>query len=178
MKAWWKRQPMWRKIVYIVVTSFAALLVIGSALPPPAGHAPAAAAPAPTHSTAAPVALHDPASQQVMPPEPVSQAVCTKVQAAWQPYSVTGGSKNASPADELALANRVWNLAQEIPANEVYVGTSQTPGLKLALDVWGQEVRIMGEGGQASDSTIRQEAQTVENDCATLGVGNVWGLAS
>jgi hypothetical protein len=134
--------------------------------------------PAPAKKAAASPAAIQTSAPASSPTEPVSTLVCQKFEAAWTPYSETGGNVNPTAADELAIGHRVWNLAQRIPGNEVYVGTSQTPGPKVALDVWSQEVQTLGHGGTASGSTIQETAQTVENDCATLGVSNVLGLSS
>jgi hypothetical protein len=129
----------------------------------PAKAAPAAVATSPAQWTPPP---------QAAPVEPVSTKLCYKLRKAWAPYTTAGGQTILAGPGTL-LGNRLFRLAEGIPRDEVY--QSETPDLKVSLEIWAQEVLTASEGGQIDGHTVRTTAGNIASDCSTLGVDGVFG---
>lgn len=120
-------------------------------------------------TSSAPAASSSPAPAQPTPTEPVSTGVCQQVATAWAPYE---GGSNPAPtnAQAIAFGKYVWAQAQTIPVNEVNEATSETPGLKVELDILAEDWQLAARGAPPDNTTFQQLINEVETDCYTLGV--------
>lgn len=129
---------------------------------------------------AAKVASPSPPPSLAVPGEPVSTQVCQNVKASLAAYAGASGISFPSLGSEGEVGNAIWTQAQTIPGSEVYYQTSQTPDLKVSLDIFSQQLITASHGGAQppGSSDSGSEMPDIQSDCQILGVTGIFGAGS